>query len=71
MSESGSETSSDTLLMFEDDDSILIEALDAQVNELIRENKTMKAKIEALEERLKTLQNITDSDIINNVFSFL
>ena len=71
MSESGSETSSDTLLMFENDDSILIEALDAQVNELIRENKTMKAKIEALEERLKTLQNITDSDIINNVFSFL
>ena len=71
MSESGSETSSDTLLMFEDDDSILIEALDAQVNELLRENKTMKAKIEALEERLKTLQNITDSDIINNVFSFL
>ena len=71
MSESGSETSSDTLIMSEDDDSILIEVLEAQVDELTLENKALKAKIEALEERLETLKNISESDIINNVFSFL
>ena len=71
MSESGSETSSETRIMSEDDDSMLIEVLEAQVDELTLENKALKAKIEALEERLDTLKNISESDIINNVFSFL
>ena len=71
MSESGSETSSDTMMMSEDDDSLLIEALDAQVNELILENRILNVKIEALEERLKTLKYITESNIINHIFSFL
>ena len=71
MSETGSETSTETRTMSEDDDSMLIEVLEAQVDELTLENKALKAKIEALEERLETLKNISESDIINNVFSFL
>ena len=71
MSESDSEASSDTMMMSEDDDSLLNEALDAQVNKLILENRILKVKIEALEERLKTLKYITESNIINHLFSFL
>jgi hypothetical protein len=64
-SESGSE------LMSEDSDTLLIETLEIQVHDLILKNEELNKKVKCLEERIQTLQNISDSEIINKVFSFL
>ena len=64
-SESGSE------LMSEDSDTLLIETLEFQVQDLILKNEELNKKVKCLEERIETLQNISDSEIINKVFSYL
>ena len=51
--------------------SLLIEVLEIQVQELINEKQALQNKVNELEARLTVLQNISDSEIINNVFSFL
>jgi hypothetical protein len=64
-SESGSE------LMSEDSDTLLIETLELQVQDMILKNSELNKKVKCLEERIKTLQNISDSEIINKIFSYL
>jgi hypothetical protein len=64
-SESGSE------LMSEDSDTLLIETLEYQVQDLILKNEELNKKVKCLEERIQTFQNISDSEIIHKVFSYL
>ena len=64
-------TENGSLLMSEDSTSLLVEVLEIQVQDLINENRSLKNKVDELEERIKTLQTISDSEIINNVFYFL
>jgi hypothetical protein len=66
---SSSESSSE--LMSEDSDTLLIETLELQVQDMILKNEELNKRIKCLEERIKTLQNISDSEIINKVFSYL
>ena len=58
-------------LMSEDSTSLLIDALEIQVHDLMTENQTLKKQVEELEGRTKVLQIMSDSEIINNVFSYL
>ena len=69
MSETNSETS-DTQ-MSEDNDSILIESLEAQVEDLQFESKLLKTKMKELEIRIKVSQNISDSELVNQIFHYL
>lgn len=69
MHETSSESGSQ--LMSEDSTSLLIEVLEIQVQDLINENQVLKNKVYELECRVFVLQRISDSEIINNVFSFL
>ena len=69
MHETSSE--SDTLLMSEDSTSLLIEALEIQLQELTLKNEELFQRVKSLEERIKTFQSIRDSEIITHVFSFL
>lgn len=62
---------SDSQIMTEDSDAILIESLEAQVDDLQFENKLMKTKIKQLEIRIKVLQNISDSELVNRIFHYL
>jgi len=62
---------SDSQIMSEDSDAILIESLEAQVDDLQFENKLMKTKIKQLEIRIKVLQNISDSELVNRIFHYL
>ena len=64
-------TESGSQLMSEDSTDLLIDALEIQVQELMNENQTLKKKVEELEARIKVLQIMSDSEIINNVFSYL
>ena len=64
-SESGSQ------IMSEDSTTLLIEALEIQLQELILKNEELFTRVKWLEERIKLLQNISDSEIVNNVFSYL
>ena len=66
---SSSESSSE--LMSEDSDTLLIETLELQVQDMILKNEELNKRIKCLEERIKTLQNISDSEIINKIFSYL
>ena len=66
---SSSESSSE--LMSEDSDTLLIETLELQVQDMILKNEELNKKVKCLEERIKTLQNISDSEIINKIFSYL
>ena len=69
MHETSSESSSQ--LMSIDSTSLLIEALEIQLQELTVKNDELFQRLKALEDRIKTLQSISDSEIINKVFSFL
>ena len=71
MSEIDSESDSETHIMSEDSTSLLIDSLDAQVNDLMLENKVLKAVIRGLELRIKVLQEISDSNLVNRIFKFL
>ena len=64
-------TESGSRIMSEDSTSLLIDALEIQVQELMNENQTLQKRVEELEARMKVLQIMSDSEIINNVFSFL
>ena len=64
-------TESGSQLMSEDSTLLLVEVLEIQVQELINEKQALQNKVNELEARLTVLQNISDSEIINNVFSFL
>lgn len=64
-------TESGSQIMSEDSTSLLIDVLEIQVHELMTENQTLKNKVEELEARVKVFQIMSDSEIINNVFSFL
>ena len=55
MSDSAS-IDSNSVIMSEDSDSILIESLEAQVEDLQLESKILKTKIKELELRIKVLQ---------------
>ena len=57
-SESGSQ------IMSEDSTTLLIEALEIQLQEMILKNEELMLRIEVL-------QNISDSEIINKIFSYL
>ena len=57
--------------MSEDSDAVLIESLEAQVEDLQFESKLLKTKIEELEIRIKVLQNISDSELVNQIFHYL
>ena len=67
--ETSSESSSQ--LMSVDSTSLLIEALEIQLQELTVKNDELFQRLKALEDRIKTFQSISDSEIINKVFSFL
>jgi hypothetical protein len=54
-----------------DSTSLLIEALEIQLQELTVKNDELFQRLKALEDRIKTFQSISDSEIINKVFSFL
>lgn len=68
---SDTSSGSETQTLSEDDDSILIEVLEAQVDELTLENQRMKTKIKDLEETIKSFLSISQSDLVNKVFSYL
>ena len=70
MSDSAS-IDSNSVIMSEDSDSILIESLEAQVEDLQLESKILKTKIKELELRIKVLQEITDSELVNQIFHYL
>ena len=69
MHETSSESGSQ--LMSEDSTSLLIEALEIQLQELTLKNEELFQRLKSLEDRIKTFQSISDSEIINKVFSFL
>ena len=62
---------SNSVIMSEDSDTILIESLEAQVEDLQFESKGLKTKIKELEIRIKVLQNISDSELVNQIFHYL
>jgi len=68
-----SETDSDSgsQIMSEDSTSLLIESLEEQVDDLIIKNHVLKTVIQGLELRIKTLQEISDSNLVNRIFKFL
>ena len=57
--------------MSEDSDRILIESLEAQVEDLQLETILLKTKIKQLELRIKVLQEISDSELVNRIFHYL
>jgi chaperonin cofactor prefoldin len=68
---SDSDTSdSNSVIMSEDSDSILIESLEAQVEDLQFESKLLNTKTKELEIRIKVLQNISDSELVNQIFHY-
>ena len=69
MSDSAS-IDSNSVIMSEDSDSILIESLEAQVEDLQLESKILKTKITELELRIKVLQEISDSELVNQIFLY-
>jgi hypothetical protein len=69
MNDSSSESGSQ--IMSEDSTTLLIESLEIQLQELILKNEELFTRVKWLEERIKLLQNISDSEIVNNVFSYL
>jgi len=71
MSEIDSDSDSESHIMSEDSTTLLIDSLDAQVNDLMLENKVLKAVIKGLELRIKVLQEISDSELVNKIFQFL
>jgi len=62
---------SNSVIMSEDSDSILIESLEAQVEDLQLENHTLKATVKVLKSRIKILQEISDSELVNQIFHYL
>ena len=68
---SDTSSGSETQTLSEDDDSILIEVLEAQVDELTLENQSLKTKVKNLEETIKTFLSISQSDLVNQVFCYL
>ena len=70
MSETNS-SDSDTIILSDSSTTILIESLEAQVDELQIENHTLKKQIQELESRIKVLQEISDSEMVNNIFRYL
>ena len=70
MSETDS-NESESMMMSIDSTSLLIESLDAQISDLQIENHTLKVKNQELEARIKTFQNVAESDIINQLLFYL
>ena len=62
MNDSSSESGSQ--IMSEDSTTLLIEVLEIQLHELVLKNEELMLRIEVL-------QNISDSEIINKIFSYL
>ena len=69
MSDSAS-VDSNSVIMSEDSDTILIEFLEAQVEDLQFESKLLNTKTKELEIRIKVLQNISDSELVNQIFHY-
>ena len=70
MSETSS-NASESMMMPIDSTSLLIESLDAQISDLQIENHTLKANVKELEARIKTFQNVAESDILNKMVVYL
>ena len=68
---SDTSSGSETQTLSEDDDSILIEVLEAQVDELTLKNQSLKTKVKNLEETIITFLSISQSDLVNQVFCYL
>ena len=65
------DSDSGSQIMSEDSTSLLIESLEEQVDDLIIKNHVLKTVIQGLELRIKTLQEISDSELVNRIFQFL
>ena len=59
------------MILSESSTNILIESLEEQVDDLMIENKVLKTAIKGLELRIKILQEISDSELVNRIFQFL
>ena len=70
MSETSS-NASESMMMSIDSTSLLIESLDAQISDLTVENHTLKKQIQELKARIRTFQNVAESDIINQMLFYL
>lgn len=70
MSETNS-SDSESIILSDSSTTLLIESLEAQVDDLQIENHTLKKQIQVLESRVKVLQEISDSEMVNNIFRYL
>lgn len=65
------DSDSGSMILSESSTSLLIESLEEQVDDLMIENKVLKTAIKGLELRIKILQEISDSELVNRIFQFL
>ena len=70
MSETNS-SDSDSIILSDSSTTILIDSLEAQVDDLQIENQTLKKQILELISRIKVLQEISDSEMVNHIFRYL
>ena len=66
-----SDTSSETVIMSEETSSLVIEALEIQVQDLNKENDELRLKVGALEARLSALRLMLNSNMLDRIFPFL
>ena len=64
-------SSSDTRIMSEATDDLLIESLETQVQDLTVENEKLRTQVGALAARLEALKLMLNSNILNNIFPYL
>ena len=66
-----SDTSSDTQILSEETSSLVIEALEIQVQDLTKDNEKLRTQVGALAARLEALKLMLNSNILNNIFPYL
>ena len=66
-----SDASSDTRIMSEATDELLIQALEIQVQDLTKDNEKLRTQVGALAARLEALKLMLNSNILNNIFPYL
>ena len=69
--ESGDESSSDTIMMSDDSTTVLIESLDGQITTLLQQVATQQKQIDLHKAKIKALQAIIMSDLMNKVCEYL
>ena len=65
--ESGDESSSDTIMMSDDSTAVLIDSLDGQITTLQQQVATQQKQIDLHKAKIKALQAIIMSDLMNKV----